>query len=50
MHFVVITCVEQVEERGHRLCENNKGGHEPKNIEKRCFTTYGPPLNAAFSK
>ena len=47
---MVITCVQQEQEGGHRLCENDKGGQELKNTEKHCIRAYGPILKAAFSK
>jgi len=56
MHFVVIIMViisyvlKIEQEGGRRLCENSKGGHEQKTVEKHCIRRYGPPLNVAFSK
>jgi len=56
MHFVVIimfiiSYVLTKEQEGCcRLCENTKGGQEPKTGEKHCIRKYGPLLNAAFSK
>jgi len=32
-----IICSEKRVVRGHRVCKNTKGGHEPKNVEKHCI-------------
>jgi len=48
MHFVVIIMViisyvlKKEQEGCRRLCENTKGGHEPKTVEKHCIRKYGP--------
>jgi len=49
--MVIISCVLKKQPEGCRtLCENTKGGHEPKTVEKHCIRKDGPLLNAAFSK
>ena len=46
MHIVYI----KKSRKGRRLCENTKGGHEPKTVEKDCIRRYRSLLHAAFSK
>ena len=49
--MVIISYVLKKQQEGcRRLCENTKGGHEPKTVEKHSIRKDGPLLNAAFSK
>jgi len=56
MHFVVIIMViisqalKKEQDGGQTMCENNKGIHEKKKVEKHYIRRYGPRLNAIFSK
>jgi len=45
-----IVCIKLEQEGCRRLCENTKGGQEPKTVEKHSIRRYGLLLNAAFSK
>jgi len=49
--MVFISYALKLEQEGcRRLCENTKGDHQPKTVEKHSIRRYGPLLNAAFSK
>jgi len=40
-----IMCIEKLVGRGHWVCKNTKGGHEPKKIEKHCIRREGTALH-----
>ena len=37
--------MKKEQEGGHRMCENNKGSHGPKKVEKHCIRRHGPEMN-----
>ena len=48
--MVISYALKKEQEGCRRLCENTKGGHELKTVEKHCIRKYGPLLNAPSQK